>query len=225
MMPTSVAICTSIFEAARPFAPAYILGIQDFVSALGSAPRIILANDGFADPQQLRRGLPAVSQVVDASGRGIGGVRHRMLEAAMAAECDVIVFCDFDDRLLPGAVGHLDALDDADISYGDLELIDTGGNVLAQSFFGGAGIPNEAKGPEVLLNRNFLGFSNTAVRRSALTPAVIDIPDALPTADWWFFSMMLEAGATARRCSGAVAQYRQHGANTLGGRPSPAPEA
>ena len=210
----AVAICTSIYETARPFLPAYLDGIAILSQSLGHPVSLVLANDGFQAADQAFSGVAGAVQVVDGRAAGVGGVRRKMIEAARVSDCDALIFCDFDDSLLPGAIGHLAALESADISFGDLQLIDASGNMVASSFFTGALIPDLISSPDALVDRNFLGFSNTAIRREAIRPTAANIPDSQVAADWWFFSMLLEAGARARRCPEAVAKYRQHGANT-----------
>lgn len=219
----TVAVCTSIYEAARPFLPAYLDGIRAFSESLGHPVDLVLANDGFLAAEQAFGGTPGAVHIVDARADGIGAVRRKMIEAA--ASSDVIVFCDFDDALLAGAVRHLSTLESADISFGDLQIIDVAGNVVAPNFFKGTHVPSRISSPDALVDRNFLGFSNTAIRRASIRPAAMNIPDKQVAADWWFFTMLLESGAHARRCQRTVAQYRQHGSNTLGGRPSSTPAA
>lgn len=217
----AVVVCTSIYEAARPFLPAYLDGIRKLDRALGRPVDLVLANDGFHAAADAFSSTAGMVHIVEAHGSGIGRVRSRMIEAAATSNCGSIVFCDFDDALLAEAAGHLAILETADISFGDLRLIDSSGNLVAPSFFADANVPDRISGSEALVERNFLGFSNTAVRAESIAPTAMRIPDNQKAADWWFFSMLLEAGAEARRCPGAVAEYRLHGANTLGGRPAP----
>jgi hypothetical protein len=144
-----------------------------------------------------------------------------MLDAAAASDADIVVFADFDDRLLPDALRlHADALDEADISYGDMVLIDGAGQPLDSNFFDGAAIPKDVGGPAAIAERNFLGFGNTAVRRAALARAALSMPDDAMPADWWLFTMLLSGGLKGRRTDAPVALYRSHGASTLGAAPA-----
>lgn len=217
----SVTVCTSIYEAARPFLPDYLDGLRHVGAALGHPVDLVLANDGFRGAAEAFAGAGGAVRIVEARGSRIAGVRCKMIEAAAASNSETILFCDLDDVILPGAARHLAILESADISFGDLRLVDATRNPLSASFLQGAKIPDCISGPDALVEHNFLGFSNTAMRREAIAPAAVKIPDDQETADWWFFTTLLEAGATAARCPEPVAEYRLHEANTLGGCPVP----
>lgn len=218
---STVAVCTSIYEAARPFLSGYLDGVRALSAVLPHPPVLVLANDGFLGPDQAFSDVAGTVHVVDGRAGGLGGVRRKMIGAALASNCEAVIFCDFDDSLLSGAANHLAVLEAADISFGDLELIDASGAVIAASFFGSADIPDCVESPSDLINHNFLGFSNTAMRREAIHAEAANIPDNQLAADWWFFSMLVESGVRAKKCQGAVAKYRQHDGSTLGARPVP----
>jgi hypothetical protein len=214
----------AICSAAYPEEPAFI---ADFMAGVAAASRdfpeteLVLAVEyGFDECPGLADGVPApVSVRTRRAPRPTtpAELRGQMLTAASASAADVVVFADFDDRLLPEALGlHARALDDADISFGDMVLADSGGRRLGRRFFDGASIPNSFTGPGAIIERNFLGFGNTAVRRAVLLDADLSIPtDAMP-ADWWFFTALLSKGLRAARTDGPVSLYRSHANSALG---------
>ena len=212
------ALCTSIYEAGRPFFTDWIdasitaakghdvcalVAIDDFVDAKGACQRLsdTMSVDLVKAPE---KATPAI-------------VRETMITGAVGGTADAMVFCDMDDRLHPNALAkHSAALTDADFSYGDLQPIDTTGSVLAGTFFGDIAIPNRTKESQQLVDRNWLGFSNTAVIRDKLPPSVFTIPAAIVAVDWWFYTQLLKNGLTGARADGVVAEYRVHADNQLG---------
>ena len=213
-----IAICAALYEAGRPF-------LADFSAAVGAAAAhydtiFVAAVDGLLDAKNALSGVAAELDTVTvdvARGHTPAGVRRAMLAAGQESGADILVFIDMDDVIAPAALdSHLDALADADISYGDLELIDAGGAALGRRFFENAGIPDKIEGVDAIRDRNFLGFSNTAVRANRIAPAALTMPDDIVAADWWFFTMLLLGGLHGKKTKEPVAAYRIHGANTLG---------
>jgi hypothetical protein len=162
-----------------------------------------------------------------ASGHTPAGVRRAMLAAGQASGADVLVFIDMDDLIAPGALAsHLDALREAEFSYGDMDLIDSAGRPLGRRFFDDAGVPGEVDNVAAISDRNFLGFSNTAVRASRIAPVALTVPEDVVAADWWFYTMLLLGGLHGKKTAAPVAAYRIHDANTLGaGAPRTATDA
>jgi hypothetical protein len=220
---TNVAICTSVYPVHPEFAAAFADGIAA-ASAAGVEITVLLAVEPGTDTAAMAARLP---RGVDVELRRANGtttpasLRRFMVESAVRLSAEFVVFCDLDDRLRPNAVElHLAALAEADISYGDMVLVDAAGRSLGSTFFEGADVPSVVNGAASLLDCNFMGFTNTSVRRSALSRDACAIPEAAAAADWWFFTMLLASGRVARRAAGPVVDYRQHGANALGAGPA-----
>lgn len=217
-----VAVATSLYEAARPFLADWIAGVRAALPP-GATLELVVAAHGFAAPEAALAGLSPPARLVVAplpAAASIAAVRNAMVAAAARAPADLVVFCDADDALLPGAVaGHARALTDADFSYGDLALMAADGRDLGATFFAEGDVPDRiaagAPAGGALADRNFVGFSNAAVRPAALAGAR-PAPDGIEAVDWFLFSTLLSAGAVGRRAAGAVARYRQHGGNLLG---------
>lgn len=215
---TTFAVCTALYEAARPFLPAYLAGLR--MAAQGEALSLVLAIDDFDGPdsflEEVRKICPVVA-VQAPAGASPARVRRCLLLEAVASQADVLIFADIDDVLAPGAPGlHAAALNGADISYGDLRLIDARGEEIGARFFDHADVPWRLAAADGIRDRNFLGLSNTAIRRCAIPDSALAIPDTVVAADWWFFTTLLLAGCTAQRVPGNVADYRIYGANELG---------
>ena len=213
-----IAICAALYEAGRPY-------LADFTASVGAAAagrpvRFVGAVDGLVNAPDALADLAArldVRLVEVPPGHTPAGVRRAMLAAAQASGADILVFADMDDMLAADALDlHVAALADADFSYGDLTLTDAAGKALGRRFFAGADVPDRIDGAGAIAGRNFLGFSNTAVIASRLTPVALMVPEDIVAADWWFFTMLALAGLKGQKTAAPVAAYRMHDANTLG---------
>lgn len=212
------AICTALYEAGRPYLGAYTAGLRAAVSGTDSC--VVLAIDDFVAPEPVITGMREICPVTtikacdDATP---AQVRRSLIAAGLETGADFLIFADMDDMLAANAPGlHEDALAHADISFGDLELMDARGEYLRRRFFDGVDLPRHVEDPAALAKRNFLGLSNTAVRATALTEEAMHIPADVVAADWWLFTTLLLAGRTARRTISPVGAYRLYGGNTLG---------
>lgn len=219
---TRFALCTSVYEAGRPFLAAWIDAA--LTAARGHDCRAVVAVDDLGAPEEalarLARAMP-VSLAPAPAGAAVARVRAAMLRSAAESEVDVLVFCDMDDMLAPEALpSHARALEAADFSYGDMELVDGAGRGSGRSFLGDAAVPDRLDSAEALAERNWLGFSNTALVRARLPASALAIPDSVLAADWWFFTELLAQGLAGARTEAVVARYRCHAGNTLG--PGPA---
>jgi len=188
---------------------------------------LVAAIDDLREPEgTLARSLGdlPVSVHLSAPGSTIAEVRGTMLAAGSRAEAEVLVFLDADDEIETGALGrHLGALARADISFGDARPIDEEGRPLGPTLFEGIDVPAVVSSSDPVTRRNFLGLSNTAMRRDRLTATALHPPRANDATDWWLFTTLLDAGRTARRADGVVVRYRKHGANLLGSTPATTP--
>jgi hypothetical protein len=224
-----VLVATSLYEAARPYLGAWIKGVRQ--AAQGHEVEVLAAVDGLQGADlaltSLGDGIDVHLTEVSADdttdlGGHISSVRSAMLAAAVASRADVVVFCDADDVLAASAIGlHMDALEHADVSVGDLEPIDVHGRPLGTPMLGSA-LP-EVPTAATLADTNVCGFSNTAVHRRVLSHVTgSPLPPVIAT-DWWVFAALLDAGCRARRANGTVALYRQHANNLLGSRQAVSP--
>ncbi|MDA0656127.1 MAG: hypothetical protein O2912_06965 [Proteobacteria bacterium] len=222
------ALCTSVYESGRPF-------LSDWITSAITAAAIadaansnvkectvsaVIAVDDLIEPGKafasLSNAMPTVFAQAPAQA-STAGVREIMLRAVVQSDADIAVFCDMDDRLHSMAIErHADALIDADFSFGDLQPVDANGQATGDTFFANAEIPETVSEAAQLIDRNWLGFSNTAVMRSRLPEAALTVPDNIIAVDWWFYTQLLKAGLKGARAQGTVADYRFHGNNVLG---------
>lgn len=223
-----IAICAALYEAGRPFLAPFVEALR--AATAGRDVVFVAAVDGLRDAKEALAELAGQLDIIIAdvpAGHTLAGVRRAMLAAGQASGADVLVFIDMDDLIAPGALDrHLGALEEADFSYGDMDLIDDAGHGLERRFFDNAGIPDRVDDVITIRDRNFLGFSNTAVRANRLSPDALIVPEDVVAADWWFFTMLVLAGLRGKKTAGTVAAYRIHDSNTLGvGAPQTVPAA
>ena len=217
------AICTSIYEAARPFFNEWI--DSAVAASAGYETQVIISLDGVdkTDP-----GLEYLSNVLPLAFTralpepSISQVRSAMINRAIECDADILVFCDIDDRLEDNAFSlHATALETSDFSYGDMRPITRDGSALEPTFFGDSAVPRLISKAESIIDRNWLGFSNTAIWRTRLPSAGYKIPKGIIAVDWWLFTTFLKNNMTGKQADSVVCKYRIHGANLLGHRPLP----
>ena len=224
---TRIAFCAALYEAGRCYLPAFMAGIR--AAARGHEACLVAAIDGLVAPHaalaELADDLPLHLTACE-RGSSQAKVRRIMLEAGMRSGADILVFVDMDDMLLGNAPGnHLDALANADFSYGDLCLMDATGQDLRRRFYDRADVPWQVTSVDAVQRRNFLGLSNTAIRTARLPVSALQVPDDVLAVDWWLFTTLLQAGRRGVRTVAPVVHYRLHADNALGAGTPATPEA
>ena len=161
---------------------------------------------------------PSVGVVIaQAKERSFPLIRQQMLLAAAGRACEAVVSFDMDD--VPNArslTRHAEALEEADFSYGDMVIINEKSELAGGTFFDDAEVPKEVASPDVLFERNFIGFTNSAAKSDCVLDVAVRFPGEVDAADWWFFSRLLGAGYRGKQTSGPVVSYRTHGSSLLG---------
>ena len=223
MTSDKIAICTSAYPIDAEFLADYGRGIAEVTAAYPDAFLAIAAETNF-ERSTLLEYLPDRIEVLFDGGGMVAQpalLRRRMISLGVESGADLLVFVDLDDRLADDALeSHVAALSTADISYGDLIPTDISGRPYARTFFESAEVPNRVCTFEPLLKRNFIGFSNSAVRRTVLDRVLEPIPAHVKAADWWFFSQLLMSGAVAQRTTRPVVYYRNYAESLLGSAPA-----
>lgn len=213
-----IAICSALYEAGRPYLRAYKSGVR--AATYGENAILVLAIDDLADPGPVGDALSEfcpVTMVRAPAGASPATVRRSLIRAACDSGAGILVFADMDDMLAPAAPGLFrDALAEADFAYGDLEIMDETGEPVGRRLFDGAGVPWRVESLDTIARRNFLGFSNTAVRTASIPEEALHMPADVVAADWWFFTTLVLAGRTGRRVPGAVSHYRQYPGSCVG---------
>lgn len=224
---TSFAFCSSFYESARPYLAACMSGMA--AAGEGHDCVAVIALDGLVDAARTLTPLAAAMPIhtIDAPSHAtIATVRATMLMRACEIGADALVLVDADDWPLDEALRlHGDALAEADFSYGDMAVVDRLGNSVTRNFYDGSDVPQVTVDPAQIRYRNWLGFSNTAVRCDRIPEDALSVPEGITAVDWWFYTLLLRHGAKGQRTRAPVVAYRMHDANILGASPARTTEA
>ncbi len=224
----TIVVATTLY----PMRPQWLVAFGVALAQLLSEPgrEAVVALDGI-DEESARAAMPALG-----AGQGVrffaasgtpSAIRIAMLRAARARDPDAVVLVDADDVPSPDALdSHCGTLVDADISFGDMAVIDEDGAALRRLFFSGTEVPARVEGPSVLARVNFMGLTNTALAAAPLGAFDRTLPSADVMAfDWWLFTSLLDAGFVAARTARPVTQYRHRRDAVLGALTDPDPLA
>lgn len=195
-----LAVLTTVFPVVRPF-------LDDFAGCLTaqSDPGFTLfaVNDGLP-ADEIRRALEPLDVIVVEAGRTPAENRRLGMRAVLDAGFAKLVFADADDtmrddRIAASKIG----LRSADMVFNDLAL-DCGRSLLARRF--GAGYEFSWRD---VLDRNFLGLSNTALRTELLKAQLEFVSADSSVVDWGLFTRLLHAGARLAQVD-TQTHYRRH---------------
>jgi len=149
-------------------------------------------------------------RLVQQPNAGLAAATTTALEHARG---EFIAICDADDEWLPGKVraqvGVLLARPEVSLVYGDMQVIDEFGRVMAPSFFAGQGVvPRRGRVLEELLSVNFTTNSTLMLRARHVTA----IPACSPYADYWLVTHAAAAGEL-EVIERPLSNYRLHSSN------------
>lgn len=196
----------------------YIVGALSSVLEQDYPPEkldVVVVDDGSTDG--------TATLVRDVAGHAGGRVRlleqaNRGLAAATTtalkhARGELIAICDADDQWLPGKVrSQVDVFierPEVSLVYGDMQVIDEFGRVLAPSFFISQNVtPRRGRALEELLSLNFTTNSTLMLRATHAKP----IPACSPYADYWLVTHAAAAGEV-EVIERPLSSYRLHSSN------------
>jgi len=208
----SAIICTACFPVAPGVAADYRAGVADQGRGV---QQLLVCEDG-TDPSPFDAGGACIVRA-PAGARG-SRLREALFHAIAAApSTDAVLLADCDDRMLPGAAERfLEALQTADIAAAEMEITDLAGRALGRRFFDGVDVPERTADADALARRNWMGLTNTAVRREAVEWAALSVPGPVAAVDWWLFATLMGRGLTATCVRTPVTRYRSNPSGTLG---------
>lgn len=128
---------------------------------------------------------------------------------------DLVALADQDDVWLPNKLEILEQkIGDASLIFGDAEVIDHKGNIIAASWRTHSNISTE-----VSIKSRISGTNNvtgcTAVFKAKLIDAVLPIPEHIKVHDVWI-ALLAQKHSGIKAISEPVIQYRIHESNAIG---------
>ncbi len=206
-------VATAVYPMRRDWIEAYLAGI----AALAEPVTLLLLRE--AGTSMPACDLPHHRVISREAPSGItgGALRAAMLQTALAEAPEFVICTDYDDVIGRDAVAlHRSALQQADISFGDMALLDANGTDRGAHFLDVAPVPQKIQGSVAITDCNFFGFTNTAMRTDLLKQWDGVLPSGLAAADWWLFTRWLDGGFIASRTASPVVAYRSHAESILG---------
>lgn len=200
---------TAFFTVCYPKALRYS---EEFFRSLASQTDnsfdVVVVNDSCGSLRGLTENYGSLNIFEIPATGGLAAVRQTGLSEVVSRGYEQVVFGDFDDRFSPDRVAKAKALlDKWDVVVNDVDLF---GARSASRYFSSRIADGSRIKLEDILAKNFMGFSNTAMRVSWFKDIVLADTIAV---DWYLFSRVLARGAKAYFCGLPLTEYRQHGEN------------
>nr|WP_147556231.1 hypothetical protein [Olsenella timonensis] len=205
-----VAFGTVVYPAALKYQNEYVRSLNNQV---GQEFDVLLVNDGLSATQRevIEASLSRpVAWTMPERQLTIPELRVKLLRDACLRGYDVLVLGDFDDTFSPERVASMaDYLNDEFVfCYHNL---DVNGRPLFDA------LPTVTSSVDPILDSNYLGFGNTAIRLRALPQGFLDELVGAPAVfDWYFYSLLLLSATKGRLVPGSLTNYRLHNVNMAG---------
>jgi len=183
--------------------------------------KVIAVDDGSSDAsvsilESYREKLP-LSVFPQKGNRGHRAAFALGLELAQKESSteDCIALADQDDIWFPDKLKILsDNIGDADLIFGDAEVIGKNGEKIADSWRALAGISSRNSMKEQIAGTNNV-TGCLSLFRAALLPKILPIPEGVSVHDRWV-AMFARKGNGCKSITDKVVQYRLHESNAIG---------
>jgi glycosyltransferase involved in cell wall biosynthesis len=200
----------AVFSVIHPGAKDYL---DDFYLSLENQSEksfdVVIINDGLPPIQSSQLNLVELPSY--------GSIAHNRQKAIeyLKPLYDVVIFADSDDTFSINRVEDaLNKLQTHDFVVNDLNIVGQNLEVMIPSYLSDKLQNHSSIELQHLMESNFCGLSNTAVRLEAF-PA-LDIPNNLVAVDWYIFTQLLFSGKKGVFSADSITNYRQHDNNTVG---------
>lgn len=207
-----VAFFSVVFPGAEPY-------LNDFFKSLEKQSykefALVVVNDGltcFSDYMKEYKDLSIIEiKFSDSPAK----IREYGLKYLGEQGYHYVVFGDSDDYFPENRVKiALDYLVDYDIMVNDLTIVDNKKNILDDRYLSTRLTNKQVIDGSCILDKNFMGLSNTAVRVEILRD--LTIPSELIAVDWYMYTVLLQRGRRAVFTDDTITYYRQHDNNLVG---------
>jgi glycosyltransferase involved in cell wall biosynthesis len=193
--------------------------LDDFLGSLTEQTSkdfdLYLINDGLEDLERFKAKYAELNIYEIALSGTPSKIREAGIDLVSNKGYETIIFGDADDYFAKNRVEKaVELLERCDIVVNDLNIVDESGALLEKHYLSKRVKPGSVIDPGFIKDKNVLGFSNTAIRRSAFNKVIFN--RELIAVDWFFFSYLLNMGSVAVFTDETVTNYRQHRLNMVG---------
>lgn len=142
-------------------------------------------------------------------------MRQQALEYAIANDYDNFIFADCDDVCLPDRISlTINNLENNDIVFNDMYVIDANSNIISNSYYTGRLTKKNICFTD-FMEKNYIGLSNVGIRTDYLKYC-LPIYSEIIAVDWWIASNVLLNTNRIGFIEMPLTAYRQHDCNTVG---------
>lgn len=210
----TLCFCSVIFPNNLKYLPSFLKSLKKQTD-LGFT--LLLFNDGVTnhDLNEYLVDLPFSYKIITVEG-SIVQVREQVIKYLKESSFQYTVFGDSDDYFPKNRIAvNKQLLKRYDIVANDLFLVTHNEELIEEYYWKGR---DELQGNidlSSIVNFNFLGLGNTAIRNNVL-PEKLSFDPKIKVIDWFLFSLMLTQEVKVCFTSDTYIYYRQHQANIVG---------
>lgn len=146
-------------------------------------------------------------------------IRNEIIKFAYHLSCDILIFCDFDEKIFPSRIEETlyHFKKDITFTYCNAYLTDENFNSLnGETLFQNKKIPNQVKDINPILKRNFIGMGGLALRLKNLSLDKLNVSSDILVFDWFLATFMLLNNWKGKKITNCLVYYRQHNNNHVG---------
>ncbi len=208
-----IAFLTTIF----PLDKSYVI---EFFNSLSTQTRkdfeLIAVNDGYKNFGEIKDLYPNIKIIELPSAGSIAKNRESIINYTKSNAYDIAIFGDIDDLFSNNRIERtVEGLKYSDIVVNELTAVKNG-NTVAENIYSERISNNQVVSFDFVKDKNIFGLSNTAININRLPNKSLSFPDELIAVDWYFYSILLDAGLKAVFINDTVTYYRQYHGNTVG---------
>jgi hypothetical protein len=176
---------------------------------------LLLFNDGVTNLKSYMKSFDLTYETIPVTG-SIGNIREQMLSYIKKSKYTYTVFGDTDDYFPENrvAINKL-ILQNQQIVINDLCLVSEDESIIKKKYWEGRLELKQQISLDSILNYNFFGLGNTAIRNDIL-PENLFFDKRIIAVDWLLFSRILREPKAICFTSDTYIYYRQHDNNCVG---------
>lgn len=207
-----IGVLTTIYPSGLPFLNDFMQGLENQTD---SNFILFMVNDGVDGLREKISRQNFEINILEAVGTP-AALRRKGIEWAEQKGVEWIIFVDADDVCSTERVARTrGSIDGVDGLFNDL-IIFNDQSTVERSLFSTRFSDGDFVRSSNLVNKNFLGLSNTAAKASLLRYSASHIPEDVIAFDWALYTRMVLENATICYMDGAPTYYRQHRGNVAG---------